>query len=109
MPSAAERSRHGMNSNRWLLLSKVTSPPSDHVTAPGSPAYLTRHAPDDDPLRHPRLPGPAHRLRPGHGQDAPPVHPHPARPADHSPQADLPEQRNAQNPRPAPLLLTPPS
>jgi integrase len=66
-----------------------------------------RHTPDDDPLRHPRVPGPADGLRRGHGQDAPPVHPHPGRQADHPRQGDLAEQRNAQNPGRARLLLTP--
>ena len=40
-----------------------------------------RHRRDDAALRHPRLTHPARRLRRSDGQDAPPAHPHPSRPA----------------------------
>jgi hypothetical protein len=35
---------------------------------PASPDGSARHPADDDPLRHPGIPDPAHRLRRGHGQ-----------------------------------------
>ena len=77
---------------------------------PASPHDTTRarHTADDHPVRHAGLPNPARRLRPGDGQDATAVHPQPGRQTDHPRQGQLAEQRNAQDPRRARLLLPPP-
>jgi hypothetical protein len=53
------------------------------------------------------VPDPKDRLRPSHGQDASAVHSHTGRQTGHSRQDELAEQRNAQNPRHARLLLPP--
>jgi len=77
---------------------------------PASPdgAAGARDPADDDPVRHPGIPDTADRIRRGHGQDAPPVHHHPGRQADHPRQGQLAEQRNAQNPCRARLPLPSP-
>lgn len=64
---------------------------------------------DDLALRHARPPDPANGLRNRDGQDAPPVHPHPRRPADRAGQGRVAQRRDAQDLSRARLLLTRPS